>query len=195
MKFTMVLILICIYSQILLAQEKKIEISPIIGVEFPFALGKEENLEFNYQPRPFTGAAFKVSINDKFALQPEILFQYRDVNIKDSNFRNNSYSYYSIIYLVIPVYVNYHISENFSLLMGPRIGFDLSSSTNFAIGFDDSLDTSDAKRPEFGGVIGFQYTTPIKIFVSLKGHYSFTNPNYATEINEAGLMIGFGRFF
>lgn len=184
-----------LYSSILIGQNKKFEVSPVVAVEFPFANeAKDSYLKFDYTARPSVGAAFKISFSEKFALQPELNFQLREVKVlrKETNtalFRN------SLVYVVIPVYVNYAITNNFSLLVGPRLGADLSFSASYSTGTNGTTSSSTGESPEFAGVVGLQYTTPIKIFVSLKGMYAFTTPDYAENINETAIMFGAGWFF
>jgi len=177
------------------AQNKKFQVSPIISVEFPFVIQEvENNVELDYTFRPSVGASFKVLFGERFALQPEVSLQLREVKIS-----NNLYSAanerISNVYIIVPLLINYSITDNVSLLLGPRIGVDLSFSATYSTGSNGTSSSSTGESPEFAGVFGVQYHTPIKLFVSLKGHYGFTSPDYADSINEAGLMVGIGRFF
>lgn len=195
MKIKLLFFSLFLFSTLLIAQSKKFEVSPVIAVEFPFANNaKDTDFKYDYTVRPSVGAAFKISFTEKFALQPELSFQLREVRVlrretNDALFRN------SVVYVVIPVYVNYAIADNFSLLVGPRIGADLSFSASYSTGSNGTSSSTTGESPEFAGVVGFQYTTPFKIFVSLKGMYAFTSPDYAEEVNESGIMIGAGWFF
>lgn len=195
MKQNLLFLAFAIFPTLIIAQTKKFEVSPVVAVEFPFANGAEESdLEYDYTPRPSVGAAFKISFSEKFALQPEFTFQLREVRVLNKEF-NNALFRNSVVYVVIPVYANYAISENFSLLVGPRLGVDLSFSASYSTGSNGTSSSSTGESPEFAGVFGFQYTTPFKIFVSLKGMYAFTNPDYAEDINEGAIMVGAGWFF
>lgn len=184
-----------LFSTVSIAQTKKFEVSPVIAVEFPFAnTAKDSDIKYDYTLRPSVGAAFKISFSEKFALQPEATLQLREVRTirkenNDALFRN------SVVYIVIPVYANYAITDNLSILAGPRLGLDLSFSASYSTGTNGSSSSTTGESPEFAGVVGFQYTTPIKIFVSLKGMYAFTTPDYAENVNESALMIGAGWFF
>ncbi len=180
---------------LLMAQTKKFEVGPVIAVEFPFASNSEDSdFEFDYTSRPSVGAAFKIAFSEKFALQPEFTFQLREVKVyrkgnNDQLFRN------SPVYIVIPVYANYAINDNFSLLFGPRLGVDITFSASYSTGSNGTHSETTGESPEFGGVFGFQYTTPINLFVNLKGAYAFTNPEYDDNINEGAIMLGAGWFF
>ncbi|SRX73873.1 outer membrane beta-barrel protein [Aequorivita antarctica] len=195
MKIKLLFLSIFLFSTVLIGQTKKLEVSPVIAVEFPFASkAKDSYFKYDYTVRPSVGAAFKISFFEKFALQPEFNFQLREVRVlrketNDALFRN------SVVYVVVPVYVNYAITDNFSLLVGPRLGVDLSFSASYSSGTNGTSSSSTGESPEFAGVFGFQYTTPFKIFVNLKGMYGFTSPDYAENVNESALMIGAGWFF
>ncbi len=195
MKIKFLFLSLFLFSTFLIAQTKKFEVSPVIAVEFPFANNaKDSYFKYDYTVRPSVGAAFKISFTEKFALQPELNFQLREVRVlkketNDALFRN------SLVYVVIPVYVNYAISDKFSLLVGPRLGVDLSFNASYSTGTNGTQSSTTGESPEFAGVFGFQYTTPFKIFVNLKGMYAFTSPDYAEDINEGAIMIGVGWFF
>ncbi len=195
MKLKLLLLSFGLFSSIIVAQTKKFEVSPVVAVEFPFAnKAKDSYYKYDYTLRPSVGAAFKISFSEKFALQPELNFQLREVRVlrredNDALFRN------SLVYVVIPVYVNYAVTDKFSLLIGPRLGVDLSYSASYSTGTNGTHSSTTGESPEFADVFGLQYTTPIKIFLSLKGMYAFTSPDYAEEINEGAIMIGAGWFF
>lgn len=134
------------FSISLTAQSKKFEVSPIIGVEFPFANGNDAD-KLEYTPRPSVGAAFKVAFGENFTLQPEIALQLREVKVFVGN---NSYRN-SPVYIVVPVYLGYRINESFTLLAGPRVGMDLSFSASYSTGSNGSSSNSTGETPEFGG--------------------------------------------
>ncbi|MDN3723423.1 outer membrane beta-barrel protein [Aequorivita sp. SDUM287046] len=180
-------------SPFLVAQTKKFEVGPVIAVEFPFASNSgNSDIEFDYTPRPSVGAAFKITFTEKFALQPEFTFQLREVKAMSNGnalFRN------SPVYVVIPVYANYSLNKNFSLLFGPRLGVDVTFSATYSTGSNGTYSETTGETPEFAGVFGFQYTTPINLFLNVKGMYAFTKPDYSDEINESAIMLGAGWFF
>ncbi len=195
MKLKILFIFLAFFSISTIAQTKKFQVGPVIGVEYPFANGNDNNeLDYNYSVRPSVGAAFKISFSEKFVLQPELNFQLREVKVFRKE-TNNALLRNSVVYVVVPVYINYAINDKFSLLVGPRLGVDLSFSASYNTGSDGTSSSSTGESPEFAGVFGLQYTTPFKIFVNVKGMYAFTSPDYADNINEGALMIGVGRFF
>lgn len=193
-KFT--LIILCFFSiSLVTAQNNKFQAGPIIGAEFPFSKDDITGaFEFNYSVRPSAGAAFKLSFGETFSLQPEAMVQLREVKISEKR-SNVIRQRNSTVYIVIPVYINYAITDTFSVLAGPRLGVDIEFSTTHSSGTNGSYSNTTGESPEFSGVLGVQYTTPIKIFISLKGAYAFTSPEYADNINETAFMIGLGRFF
>jgi hypothetical protein len=195
MRIKLLIISFCFISTIFIAQTKKFEVGPVIGVEFPFASNeKDSDFEFDYTPRPSVGAAFKISFSEKFALQPEFTFQLREVKV----FRKGSSKALlrnSPVYIVVPVYANYSINDKFSLLFGPRLGVDVTFSASYSTGSNGTHSETTGESPEFAGVFGFQYTTPINLFINVKGAYAFTNPDYDDNIQESAIMIGTGWFF
>src|SRR5690554_6001144 len=71
-----------LFSFALIGQTKKFEVSPVIAVEFPFANNaKDTGFKYDYTVRPSVGAAFKISFSEKFALQPELNLQLREVRV------------------------------------------------------------------------------------------------------------------
>lgn len=195
MKSNLLFILFFISSSALFAQTKKFEVGPVIAVEFPFATnGKDSGFEYDYSMRPSVGAAFKISFSEKLALQPELTFQLREVKVYRKG-NDNALLRNSPVYIVIPVYANYAINDKFNLLFGPRLGVDLTFSASYSTGSNGTYSETTGESPEFAGVFGFQYTTPINLFINVKGMYAFTNPDYSDDINEGAIMIGAGWFF
>lgn len=68
------------------------------------------------------GAVMEYSISDKFSLQPELFYSQQGFKGEDVTVK--------LDYINIPLLAKYNMSDEFSVLVGPQIGFLLSSKSD-----------------------------------------------------------------
>jgi opacity protein-like surface antigen len=85
-------------------------------------------------------------LDDKFALQPEIMFSAQGASFNDGDL--------NLDYIIVPVMVKYYVGDSFSLELGPQIGFIVNAdeggidikddvkSTDFSVNFGLSYDVT-----------------------------------------------------
>ncbi|MBS4041841.1 MAG: PorT family protein [Flavobacteriales bacterium] len=113
---------------------------------------------------------FKVS--EKFAIQPEVLFNMQGGNAteqgQDTGFRLN--------YIAIPVMFKFYTSNKFSLELGPQFGFLADSSV-----FVDELSVDGSEVfNSFDLNLGFGLNYEVSSKVFLSGRYTFGITNIAS---------------
>lgn len=132
------------------------------------------------------GGFLEYSINDKFSIQPELLFstQGGSSEIKES-FEYNGETYYEsftqtpkISYLNIPLMLKYKVIEKLSIEFGPQIGFALSAKSKW-----EYVDTEDSS-----------YNETIEVDILNGGNYNYlgTDVEVKGRINkfDFGLNLG-----
>lgn len=132
------------------------------------------------------GGFLEYSINDKFSIQPELLFSSQGGNseIKES-YEYNGVTYYEsftqtpkISYLNIPLMLKYKVIEKLSIEFGPQIGFVLNAKSKW-----EYVDTEDSS-----------YNETIEVDILNGGNYNYlgTDVEVKGRINkfDFGLNLG-----
>jgi opacity protein-like surface antigen len=129
------------------------------------------------------GGFAEIAINEKFAIQPELLFstQGAKTEYSESDVDFGSYSEESttkLNYLNVPVLAKYYVAEKFALLAGPQFGFLLSAKEDYSVtetfeGVTDSYSESYDAKDFYNSFalsfnIGASYSFTDKIFVDAR---------------------------
>lgn len=99
----------------------------------------------------YIGGFAEVKLSDKFAFQPELLYSSQGASSSEDGEDVDL----KMDYLTIPMMAKYYVAENFSLEMGPQIGFLLSSDFELmgvSVDFKDYM-----KGVDFGLNFGLGY--------------------------------------
>ncbi|MCF1192823.1 PorT family protein [Mangrovimonas sp. AS39] len=100
------------------------------------------------------GGVAEIMINDKFGVQPEILFS--DQGAKE-DFEGVDISY-NLSYINVPIMAKYYATENLSLEAGPQIGFLVDSKVKAKYEGDSATtDLEDISTLDFGFNFGLGY--------------------------------------
>lgn len=157
------------------------------------------------------GAIAEIKINEKFAVQPEML--YSSQGSKSRYTEGNSISYLSIdythtlSYLNIPIIAKYYVAPKLSLETGPQVGFLLSAKekneTTLALAdgsFQYESDKYDIKEGlksiDFGFNIGAGYDFTPTIFAQLRYNFGLSNiSDNNTTLRNSVLQASIGYKF
>lgn len=129
------------------------------------------------------GAFAEIGINEKFAVQPELLFSMLGAKDDNANYDSN--------YILVPVMAKYYATEKLSFEAGPQVGFLMSAKY-------DGEDIKDFyKSTDFALNLGAGYDVTENINVGLR--YSFGLSNISdidgTEVGTSNLSLGLGYKF
>ena len=140
---------------------------------------------------PHLGAVAEISVLDKLAIQPELLY-----SAQGSQSDLDDDDVLKIDYLNLPVMAKYFVTENLSLEAGPQIGFLLSAK------YDDDGDEEDlkdiTKSMDIGFGLGLSYKLPQGLFAGAR--YTFGGDINDIEgdsdsIKNSVFQISIGYFF
>lgn len=127
------------------------------------------------------GLYLTAMFNEKFAIQPEILFSTQGCKIDFDDFDSETRTYFN--YLAIPILARYNITDRISIHAGPQVGFLISADMEISAGTQViEVDVKDEyKSLEIAAAIGGE----IDIIAGLGGgvRYVFGLNN----INEQGI--------
>jgi hypothetical protein len=150
------------------------------------------------------GGFVNFSFGQYIGLQPELLFSMQGGKQKPSSMVSqivsglpNNLSYnYTFDFINIPVLLDIKPFANFSILIGPQIGFNIYKSATQSAGgisetvsgsdFDDTFGDDTFKSLDFAIVGGLQYTFIEHFTIGARYNWGLTNA-YSTSMTESGV--------
>jgi opacity protein-like surface antigen len=152
------------------------------------------------------GAFVNFSFGQYIGLQPELLYSMQGGKQKISSAVSqflpigipNVSTDYSFSYINIPVLLDIKPFANFSILVGPQIGFNIYKSategneTLSGSDFDDSFEAALGKNAlksfDFAVVGGFQYTFIDHLTIGARYNFGLTNA-VSTSVRDSGVDV------
>ena len=141
------------------------------------------------------GGLADIKFNEKFSIQPELLYSLEEAKIDDSfSFEDEGTTFgidykedIKLAYLQLPVMLKYQVAKNLSLEAGPQIGYLLSAKSdyNVKLQFDDEIMTDSGsekikdqiKSLDFGLNFGLGYQFNNKMFIHGRYHVGLSDIN------------------
>ncbi|MDM1407081.1 porin family protein [Myroides sp. DF42-4-2] len=159
-KITMSLLAIFATSGVAFAQTPDVKIGAKAGLN----VTSVTNIDESKSKTGFhVGAVAEIFINEKFAVQPEVLYSTQGVK--------GPYSFKaSFDYINVPIMAKYYVIDGLSLQAGPQVGFLVKAEEEEKIsGIKESQDIKDyAKKVDFGLNFGVGYELPMGVFADLR---------------------------
>lgn len=134
------------------------------------------------------GGFAEIKVSDKFAVQPELLFNSIGTKVKGADVS------LSLNYISIPVMAKYFVTEQFSLEAGPQAGILATANANAA---GASVDVKESFNSlDFGLNAGVGYDITENINASARYSFGLANiakdsPNYKATNNVISIALGY----
>jgi hypothetical protein len=136
------------------------------------------------------GLVAEIIINDKFSIQPELLYSGQGASVtSDGGGR------IKLDYITLPVLAKFPIAKNLSLEAGPQVGFLVSGKykTN-----DSNDKIEDTKTIDFGLNAGLGYELNNGVFFQARYNLGLTDVGFAGDNNRASnavIQFSIGKLF
>jgi hypothetical protein len=137
------------------------------------------------------GGMAEISINDKFSVQPELLFSTKgsDAEIGEDEI--------NLSYISLPIMAKYYATEALSLEVGPQIGFLVNSEQEVEGGTIDLEGTNDI---DFSLNFGLGYKLASGINFSARYNLGLSNvfddvEGVDVDVNNSVFQFSIGYFF
>lgn len=173
----------------------QIQFGAKIGVDATHFWGKdtEHGMKIGYQ----FGALMEYKFNPNFAIAPEVVFASQGGKFKIYEVGNKKVdNTFTTNYINVPVMFKWYATPNFSLDLGPQVGFNVYSK--YKVGDLDAEDIKDAtKSVDFGVGLGGTYNLTDNAFIQARYTMGLTDA-FKGELNEAkngNIQIAFGMKF
>lgn len=185
------------FSAIGMAQQQ-VKFGPKAGVNFANLSGTNDSeMKIGFH----VGAVAEIKFNDKFSIQPELLYSSQGAKYTSLIIPNGTLDHkLNNDYINIPIMAKYYIVEGFSVELGPQIGFLVKSEEKVeGSNFSKTVDSKDFyKSTEFGIGVGLAYDLPMGLFVNGRYNLGLSDIRENTggdAVKNAVIQIGVGYKF
>nr|WP_297307499.1 porin family protein [uncultured Flavobacterium sp.] len=185
--------------------QQEVKFGPKAGVNF----ANLSNTESSKMLTGFyVGGVAEIKINDKFSVQPELMYSAQGAKAKYSEVESGVNVHYKetfkLDYISIPVLAKYYIADGFSVEAGPQFNFLVKSeikSDASALGYSESdkTDMKDfTKSFDFGIGAGVAYDLANGFFANARYNFGLSDiwkENEGKSVKNAVIQVGVGYKF
>jgi len=165
-KITLTLLGLVAFSTSALAQQE-VKFGPKAGVNFATVNGKDAD-DAKMLTGFHVGAFAEIKFNDKFAIQPEVLYSAQGAKGKDEGVEVKA----KYDYINVPIMAKYYVTENLAFELGPYVGFLMKAEQE---GGSVSIDTKDFSNSiDFGAGAGASFNLDNGFFVGARYNLGLT---------------------
>ena len=140
------------------------------------------SLDTKAKPGILIGGYLIYMINEKFGVQPEVLFSMQgsrwDFSGDDSKFKFN--------YINVPILARYNITDMISIHAGPQFGFLMSADIEYEDGDEEDI-KDDIKGVDVAGATGVEVNLPMGLGFGARYVLGFTNDVDSDDIDDVEL--------
>lgn len=133
------------------------------------------------------GGIADIKLNEKFSLQPELLYSTQGSEA-------NNLAIVKLDYLTIPLMVKYYLSESFSVEAGPQASFLIQDTAEFKDTRIPITDT-DATSFDFGLNVGVGYNFSSHLFGQARYNCGITTVGENPDIRNSVFQMSLGYKF
>jgi len=133
------------------------------------------------------GGFAEFKLNEKFSLQPELLYSTQGTEVENL-------VKIKVDYLAIPLLVKYYLSEKFSIEAGPQASFLVNDKAEFD---DSSIPDADidASSFDFGLNAGLGYNFNSNLFAQVRYNYGITTVGENPDVKNSVFQMSLGYKF
>ena len=205
----LLLTLVCTLALALGTQAQEIKVGLKGGASFSNWSGRLLilNINGNSLTNFHGGAMASIGLSDRFAIQPELLYNTMGSNLSNSGVLSELLNLdnlqgevdFSLAYLSIPIYAKLYATEGLALMAGPQANFRVDNSEDINVqGISSSLDIINFYNDvDFGLSFGAQYETEMGLTIGANYYLGLTdvidNP-IISELRNSSFQVSVGWF-
>lgn len=182
--------------------QQEVKFGPKAGVNFSSLSGNDDA---NSLTSFHVGAVAEIKFNEKFSIQPEVLYSAQGNKYETSSSLGSYKATQNLDYINIPIMAKYYVAEGFSIEAGPQVGFltkaQLKQEGNLA-GVVNGESTTDNKANynslDYGVNFGLAYDLPTGLFFNARynlGLVDVIKDNNGDAIKNNVIQVGLGYKF
>lgn len=174
--------------------QQQLKFGPKAGVNFANVSGFDNS---EMKTGFHVGAVAEIKFNEKFSIQPEVVYSAQGTKTVINNIQGNV----NIDYINVPILAKYYIVDGFSVEAGPQVGFLVKAEGKGDVnGVSVSSDIKDnLKSTDFGLGVGLAYDLPVGLFVNARYNLGLSdiraNTSSGDAIKNNVIQVGIGYKF
>lgn len=182
--------------------QQEVKFGPKAGVNFANLSGQDDS---NMLTGFHVGAVAEIKFNEKFSVQPEVLYSAQGSKYEVSNSIGSYKATQKLDYINVPIMAKYYVAEGFSVEAGPQVGFltkaELTQEGNIAgiVNGESTRDNKDTYNSvDFGVNFGLAYDLPAGLFFNARynlGLSDVVKDNNGDAIKNNVIQVGLGYKF
>ena len=155
------------------AQTPDLKLGAKAGVNFANLTNADMKTSFHI------GVLAEIFINEKFSVQPELLYSAQGAIKKEGGIEHEA----SLDYINIPIMAKYYLMDGLSVQAGPQVGFLVKAEDKISGGGESmTVDSKDAYQSvDFGLNLGAGYELPMGVFFDARYNLGLSKVNKKSE--------------
>lgn len=143
------------------------------------------------------GVLAELPINERFSVQPEILYSAQGFSSEGTVAGVNYEAEYKMDYIQVPILAKVYLVNGLNAQVGPQIGFRINESVEYN---SDIIDGSEDFNSEdndinLGVAAGLEYKFPNGFFIQGRYNYGFTEIYKDSDAHNSVIQAGVGFMF
>lgn len=195
-RITLTLLGLVAFSTTAVAQQE-VKFGPKAGINLANLSG---DVEDNKMLIGFhVGAFAEIKFNDKFAIQPEILYSAQGTKLEYSEtlmgISYTSEADTKLNYINVPIMAKYYVAPSFAVEAGPYVGFLMSanskgssSAAGVTAEFDEDI-KDELNSIDFGLGIGASFNMDNGLFIGARANFGLTTVDKDYTENVGGVNV------
>lgn len=164
--------------------QQEVKFGPKAGVNISNLSGMDDSeMKIGFH----VGAVAEIKFNEKFSIQPEILYSAQGAKASTATPLGTIESEIKNDYINIPIMAKYYIVEGFSAELGPYVGFLMKSESEIGNFSGDSKDAY--KSVDFGLGVGLAYDMPMGFFVGARYNLGLSKANEDISVGNGNVTF------
>lgn len=133
------------------------------------------------------GFVANIGISESFSVQPELLYSSQGFTLSEFGIDVTG----KLDYINLPILADFKVADNFSLQVGPQVGFVVTDKVE-AEGESEDL---DAESIDFGAVLGAQFKMETGLFFQARYNLGLSDVASDADLKNSVLSFSVGYFF
>lgn len=149
------------------AQTPDLKLGAKAGVNFANLSNSEGDMKTGFH----VGVLAEIFINEKFSVQPEVLYSAQGTKYKEGGVEVKA----NMDYINVPIMAKYYLMDGLNIQAGPQVGFLVKSELG-------DIDSKDAYQSvDFGLNLGAGYELPMGVFFDARYNLGLSKVNKESD--------------
>lgn len=143
------------------------------------------------------GVLAELPVNERFSIQPEILYSAQGFNARGSFAGVDYEGEYQMDYIQVPILAKIYLVNGLNVQVGPQIGFRINESVEYNTDLGDGFEDFNSEENDInlGIAAGLEYKFDSGFFIQGRYNYGFSKIYPDTDAHNSVIQAGVGFMF